>query len=157
MTDWKPMPGRIIVMKAPPVRMIGGLYVPESGGERPTVGIVVAADPSRKEGEEGPAVGDEVVFSAHGGFSCPALGPNIAVFFPQEIMAYRTPGMAVQYPQPGESAAFEGPPYDDGDGNEVDALDSAYPAVPVHAAFSGEIPTRLPEIDGEDGSGAGGD
>lgn len=139
---WKVTGGRILVKRAPAVKMVNGLYVPESGEERSGIGVVLAVSPERNDTDTSIHVGDEVVFAPHGGFENPALGDDILVLFPQEVMAFRTPRLVV--PGVPEEAPLEC--HDDG--NEVSTPEPSKDTICLRCGSSecaGACPHFTPE------------
>jgi len=93
--DWIPTADRVIVQKIQGEgKTEGGIFIPDAAADRSTTGVVVAVGPGamNQHGvfKRAPVnVGDEVMFSPHGGMESPGLGEGTVVLFAEEILAVR--------------------------------------------------------------------
>ena len=88
-----PLDDRILVdVLAAPTQTAGGLFIPDSGQEKPESGIVVAVGPGKrnKKAQLRPLdvkIGDEILFAKYAGTAIEILGKEVFILREDEVLA----------------------------------------------------------------------
>ncbi len=89
---FNPLDDRIVVDILPaPTKTAGGLFIPDSGQEKPERGVVVAVGPGKrnKKAQLRPLdvkIGDEVIFAKYAGTAIEILGKEVFILREDEVL-----------------------------------------------------------------------
>jgi chaperonin GroES len=89
---FNPLDDRIVVDILPaPTQTAGGLFIPDSGQEKPERGVVVAVGPGKrnKKAQLRPLdvkIGDEVIFAKYAGTAIEILGKEVFILREDEVL-----------------------------------------------------------------------
>ncbi len=86
----RPLHDRVIIEKIDERTTAGGIVIPETSGEKPQRGKVVAVGPGKREKGDlcplGVKVGDEVLFGKYSGTEVKVSGKDLLVMREEDIM-----------------------------------------------------------------------
>lgn len=90
MLNIRPLHDRVIIQRIEETKSAGGIVIPDSVGEKPSRGKVVAAGPGKYENGNlrklDVKVGDEVLFGKYSGTEVKVSGKDLLVMREEDIM-----------------------------------------------------------------------
>jgi chaperonin GroES len=90
MANIRPLHDRVIIQRVEEQKTAGGIFIPETTGDKPQRGKVVAAGPGKFENGSlrklDVKVGDEVLFGKYSGTEIKVAGKDLLVMREEDIM-----------------------------------------------------------------------
>lgn len=90
MANIRPLHDRVIIQRVEEQKTAGGIFIPETVGDKPQRGKVVAAGPGKYENGSlrklDVKIGDEVLFGKYSGTEIKVAGKDLLVMREEDIM-----------------------------------------------------------------------